>query len=55
MDAFNRWLNQLADNPIAQVIAFLIMFVLRVEADRWQRRRAERKGRKAKPKGIAPS
>lgn len=48
MDAFNRWLAQMADNPIVQVFVFLIMFVLRIEADRWQRRRAERKAKHRK-------
>lgn len=48
MDSLNKWLNQLSDNPIVQLLAFMLMFVLRLEADRWHRRRAERKARKAR-------
>lgn len=46
MDWFNKWLNETADNPLVQVFLFLVMFILRIEADRWQRRRAERKAHK---------
>lgn len=48
MDALNKALNQLSENPIVQLLIFVVMFVLRLEADQWHRRRAERKARKAK-------
>lgn len=46
MDSLNKWLASLGDNPIVQLLAFILMFLIRIEADRWQRRRAERKAKK---------
>lgn len=51
MDSLNKWLASLGDNPIVQLLAFILMFLIRIEADRWQRRRAERKAKKHK--GVA--
>lgn len=48
VDSLNKALNQLSENPIVQLLIFVVMFVLRLEADQWHRRRAERKARKAK-------
>lgn len=43
------WVSELLDNPILQLLAFVCVFVLRVELDRWLRKqdtKAQKKQRK---------
>lgn len=48
-----NWLDTLLDNPIAQLLAFTLTFILRIEIDRWLRKRDTK--RQKKRKGHSPA
>ena len=48
MTDWDRFWQSLNSNPIAQVLIMVLAFVVRVELDRWERRRRDKKERKPK-------
>lgn len=42
------WLTELLDNPLVQLLAFVLTFVLRIEIDRYLRKRDTKRRKKAK-------
>lgn len=42
------WLNELLDNPLVQILAFILAYALRVELDRRLRKQDSRRQKKRK-------
>lgn len=53
MTSGSAWLDEALANPVVQLLAFVLTFVLRVEIDRWQRKRDTK--RQKKKKGAQPA
>lgn len=53
MTSGSAWLDEALGNPVVQLLAFVLTFVLRVEIDRWMRKRDTK--RQKKKKGGQPA